>query len=47
MKHLDDTYEVVQKLSNRSDYFRKGKGGKRKKQIEEKTNEIDIEKQSM
>jgi len=35
-EHLDKTYEVVQKLSNRSDYFRKGKGGKRKKQKETK-----------
>ena len=40
MKHLDDTYEVVQKLSNRADYFRKGKKKQQEKE-QEITKDID------
>lgn len=41
-KHLDDTYEVVKKLSNRADYFRKGKiQQKEKAELQEKTKDIE------
>ncbi len=40
IKHLDETYEVVQKLSNRADYFRKEKA-KYKAKTEEKTKDME------
>ena len=40
MKHLDETYEVVQKLSNKTDYFRNEKA-KHKEKVQEKTKDIE------